>query len=110
MNVLINDLYKLIIFLQELNPYGSKGGVVIFMTDGGGTGLDTQEERIKREQVRIVTMAVGSASSDSLENLARWSNGQTHFIPDGNVYHHMNTNLNNQYGDNLNFLWQVSLE
>ena len=39
--------------------------------------------RIIQDQVRIVTMAIGTASDKNLENLAKWSNGQTYFIRDG---------------------------
>jgi len=74
--------------LDELNPPKSftSGGVIIYMTDGQrnrGPPLDTLKSRIIQDEVKIVTMAIGAASDPNLENLAKWSNGQTYFIHDG---------------------------
>ena len=56
------------------------------MTDGQknrGPDLSTLQDRVIKDQVRIVTMAVGTDSDQALEDFARWSNGQTYFIHDG---------------------------
>ena len=57
------------------------------MTDGqnnrGPQDLSTLKPRVIEDQVRIVTMAVGTDSDPTLEDFARWSNGQTYFIHDG---------------------------
>ena len=73
-----------------LNPKysGQKGGVIILLTDGEqNTGTDIDDNalinKIKSDEVRIVTMAFGKDSDAKLENLAFVSHGQTYFIPDG---------------------------
>lgn len=70
------------------NNQKTKGGVIILISDGEnnkGPNLNDPAliARIKKEEVRIVTMAIGPNTDPMLEDFATITNGKTYYIPDG---------------------------
>lgn len=62
--------------------------MIILITDGArneGPKLDDKDllNRIRSEEVRIVTMAIGTSADQKLENFATITDGKTYFVPDG---------------------------
>eukprot|EP00095_Tigriopus_kingsejongensis_P007258 maker-scaffold286_size222086-snap-gene-1.22 protein:Tk07258 transcript:maker-scaffold286_size222086-snap-gene-1.22-mRNA-1 annotation:"hypothetical protein DAPPUDRAFT_255495" len=81
--------------VETLTKDGSRGGVMIYVTDGeyncnnqgGHDGSDLNDPAIKKliedNNIKVITIAFGKDADPNLENLATWSNGKTYFIPDG---------------------------
>ncbi len=85
--------------LQVLSRSGrtdTSGGVMIFITDGDYACPQDEDEEfdlnnpdvlaaVEESGVRVITIAFSDNAADTLENLARISDGKAYFIPDGNV-------------------------
>ena len=85
--------------LQALKNYNIlSGGVMIFLTDGinycaQGLTIEDVIEDIFTQNVRVVTVAIGSNAQKNIEDLAKRSRGKAYFVNDETGPEDLNTAL-----------------
>eukprot|EP00094_Tigriopus_californicus_P008604 TCALIF_08293-PA protein Name:"Similar to Clca1 Calcium-activated chloride channel regulator 1 (Mus musculus)" AED:0.14 eAED:0.14 QI:2/0.76/0.62/0.96/0.92/0.92/27/0/1757 len=91
----------------EVLTQGGKnsGGVMIYITDGDWNCNDDHDhddsnlndpaikKLIEDYKIKVITLAFSKGADPNLENLAKWSNGKTYFIPDGEGIEDLNDAL-----------------